>query len=88
MIPAYPNPFRPATSSGRVMIQFARSSSPAVVTIMNDLGIVVRRLPAAASGGHAAASWDGRDADGNAVVPGIYHAAMPGAPAVEVVIVR
>jgi hypothetical protein len=69
---AWPNPFRTAIS-----LQLT-PGSPAELTIFDAAGRRVRSFPAASRRLSAVGSflWDGRDAAGREVAPGIYFAAL------------
>jgi hypothetical protein len=78
----YPNPFRAGGESVRLSYVLAEDAS-VTVTIYTLLGDKVREITAAAgapggSRGLNELPWDGRNGNGNLVVPGVYVAALQG----------
>jgi hypothetical protein len=72
---AAPNPMR---SSG-IVLCYAGGRTPSHVEIHNVEGRLVRSLAAAGPpAGGTIVEWDGRDAAGGPVAPGIYFASAPG----------
>jgi hypothetical protein len=71
---AAPNPFEEST-----VIRFGpRSGTSGAVGVYDVRGRLVRRLPAPASADRGVVRWDGRDASGIGVAPGVYFLRMEG----------
>ncbi len=74
LAPAYPNPFSPAQSDAGLTLEFSLQQGAMVdVRVYNMLGQEVARLAAGFRGaGSHAVRWNGLDARGRAVAPGVY----------------
>jgi oligosaccharide 4-alpha-D-glucosyltransferase len=69
------------TFTGSVSLPYERyqaAASPPPLRIRNAQGQVVRELPTAAEAGPHAATWDGRDAQGQPAAPGLYDVELAG----------
>ena len=78
-IVAAPNPFRGETTL-KLSAGGALASGPAALDLFDTQGRLVRSLPIpAATGSSISLVWDGRQASGDPVAPGIYYAQLRGA---------
>ena len=69
------------TFTESVGLRYERSvavAAPTPLRIRNARGQLVRELPTGAEAGPHAAEWDGRDAQGRAVAPGLYEVELGG----------
>ena len=64
--------------AGLHYVRYAPAEAPTPVRIRNARGQVVRALPTAAAVGTYSIAWDGRDAQGQAVAPGLYDVELQG----------
>ncbi|MDJ0364130.1 glycoside hydrolase family 31 protein [Hymenobacter sp. H14-R3] len=65
-------------SAGLHYERYVAADSPAPLRIRNARGQVVRELPTQAAAGIHALSWDGRDAQGQLLTPGVYEVELAG----------
>jgi hypothetical protein len=87
----YPNPFR-ATTTIEIVVPADLSGAALVLAVYDLRGSLVRELASGvATAGTRRIEWDGTDAGGRLVAPGVYHARLragPGLATVKLALLR
>ncbi len=88
----YPNPFSPSSAVSTTIPYELKSGAPVQIVVTDLLGRVVRVLEETErSAGRHTVRWDGRDASGAFVVPGLYFVRLHSAGAtatIRITVVR